>query len=151
MKRPRVLTIILWTLTIFCIFLALKSSNEPVLEIFKTTPIETSFRQFSTGNSIIFNLSIGFLVSIIFYLLIVWIPDRRRRKIIKHNIGEQYRNFKENTIDLLLDACSEGKNSELISRLCDLKYFRDYFNKFISEDQRRWHAVFNGLDELYLN
>ena len=139
------MSIVLWILTLCSIFFAIKTSNEPVFELFKATPFETLFKQFNTGNSFIFNLSIGFLVSVIIYLLIVWIPDRRRKSLIKHNIEEQYRDFKENTIYILLEACSEGANSDLVSKLCDQNYFRDYFRESISDSQTGWHAVFNGI------
>ena len=147
LKRTSVLTIVLWTLTIICMVLTLKSSDEPVLGLFINTPIETIFGQFASGNSIIFNVSIGFLVSIIFYILVVWIPDKRRKNIIKHNIEEQYPFFKEDTIHILLSACSVGSyDSNSPSKLSDQNEFRKYFKENISASQNRWHAVFNGLE-----
>lgn len=150
-KRIPVLTIVLWILTIVCIFLVLKTSDDPVLGIVKITFIETLFSRFATGNSIIFSLSIGFLVSMIFYLLVVWYPDKRKKNIIKHNLEEQYRFFKKDTIHILLSACAVGGyDGNLPSKLSDQNEFRKYFNEPISESQDRWHAVLNGFNEYLL-
>ena len=40
-----------------------------------------------------------------------------------------------------------GYDSELLEKLTEQSEFREYFNEYISDDQTRWHAVFNGLDE----
>ncbi len=145
-KRIPALTIMLWIMTIACIFLVINTSSEPVFRIFKNTFIDSLFSQFVTGNTIIFNLSIGFLVSIIFYLLVVWFPNRRRRNIIKRNLEEQYRSFKEDTIEILLMACS----GDYHSKLSDQNEFKKYFKEKISESQNRWDAVFNGIDDYLL-
>jgi len=106
--RLKVSTLILGTISIGSIILALKASNEPMLSIFRDTWVDSFFQQFGTGNSIIFSLSIGFLVSMIFYLLVVWYPNKRKKNIIKHNLEEQYHFFKEGTIHILLSACAAG-------------------------------------------
>jgi len=147
MKKSNLL---LWILSIGSAFFALKASTEPMPSIFKDTWINYLFKPFATGNSIIFNLSIGFLVSIFFYLLVVWYPEKRKKIIIKHNLEETYRFFKSDTIHILMSACSAGGggyDAKLLDKLTDQNEFRKYFQEYFSEDQNRWDAVFNGLDE----
>ncbi len=138
--------IVLWILSIASIFLALKTSDEPVLEIFKNTRIESLFQKLSIGNTIVFDLSVGFLVSVIFYLLVVWFPDRRRKNLIKKNMKEQYRSFKEDTIAILLSACQHSHESGLPEKLAEQGEFRKYFKEAVSGSQERWHVVLNGLN-----
>jgi hypothetical protein len=152
--RTKISTILLWILSLGSAFLALKSSPDLLPLTFKDTWIDYVFKPFDIGNSIILNLSIGFLVSMIFYLLVVWYPERRRKSIIKNNLKEAYRSFKEDTIYIILNACANGGggfDTILIDDLTDQNEFRKYFNGKISEDQIRWYAVFNGLDDYLLS
>lgn len=148
--RLKVSTLLLWPLSVFSILLAIKASNEPTLSIFSGTWIDSFFKQFDTGNSIIFNLSIGFLVSVFFYILVVWFPNRQRKNLIKRNFEEQYKMFKRDTIGIFLSILELGNDFDLPSKLSDVKEFRDYFKKPFCDSQNRWHGVLNGLDEYYL-
>jgi hypothetical protein len=151
LKRKSILAIMLWMLTIVCFCLIFKTSSDPILSIFVNTPAQNIFCQFSTGNTIIFDLSTGFLVSMIFYLLVVWFPDRQKKNIIKHNIEEQYRFFKEDTINILLNVCVAGSyDAKYPTNLLDQDEFRKYFKENVSESQTRWDAVFNGLDDYWI-
>jgi len=148
--RSRIFTLILWILSTASIILVLKTSDEPMLAIFKNTWADSLFQQLATGNLIIFNLSIGFLVSVIFYLLVVWFPNRQRRNLIKRNFEEQYKMFKRDTISIFLSILNLGSNPDLPSKLSDVKEFRDYFKKPFCDSQNRWHGVLNGLCEYHL-
>ena len=132
------------------ILVAVKTSGEPVLEVFKNTWIESWFQKLPTGNAILFNLSVGFLVSAIFYLLVVWFPDRRRKNLIKKNLGEQYQSFKEDTMQILLSACQTSYKAGLPKNLTDQNEFRKYFKEPVSDSQNRWHVVLNGLNDRLL-
>jgi len=146
-------TVLLWAISLASIVLALKTSDEPLPQVFKDTWVDRVFQQFSTGNSIIFDVSIGFLVSVIFYLLVVWHPERRRKSIIRRSMEEQYRFFKEGVIRVLLSAGAHAGaryDSDVVSKLSDQEEFSSYFKEPISDTQSRWDAVLNGLDEYFL-
>jgi hypothetical protein len=148
--RLKLPTVILWLLSIVGIFLLIKSNGEILLPKFKDTSLAYFFQPFPIGNAIIFDFAMGYLVSIIFYIIVVWYPENRKKSIIKHNLRETYRSFKEDTIYILINACSMGGggfDSYLIKDLVDQNEFRKYFSEYFTEDQNRWHAVFNGLDE----
>ncbi|MHB8483203.1 MAG: hypothetical protein ACYDBV_10820 [Nitrospiria bacterium] len=145
-------TVALWVLSIVSILLALKTSNDYVLEVFRNTPLEYFFQRFPTGNSIIFDFSIGWLVSIIFYLLVVWFPDRRRKSLIKENLKEQYRSFKEDTISIFLNACGNSNEGDLPRKLSEQSEFKKYFKEIVTipQSNSRWDCVLNGLNEQLL-
>lgn len=148
--RIKTLTIMLWTLIIVSILLAVKTSGEPILEVFKNTSLEPCFQKLPTGNVILFNLSIGFLVSSTFYLLVVWVPDRRRKNLIKKNLLEQYKFFKEDTIQIFLSACQSSYEGKLPEKLADQNEFQKYFKESVSDSHNRWHVVLNGLNDRLL-
>jgi hypothetical protein len=148
--RIKPLSVGLWVLSIASIFLALKSSNEPVLEIFRNTRVESLLEKFPSGNSIIFDFSIGFLVSVIFYWMVVWFPDRQRKNVIKRNFEEQYRFFKKDTIAIFLSACGKSYEADLPRKLSEQSEFRKYFKEAVTESQDRWDCVLNGLNEMLL-
>jgi len=149
--RFKIETIILWLLTLLCLFLVLKTSNEPVIDIPKDSKFSPIFQNFKSGNSIIFNLSIGYIVSIIFYVLIVWLPENRRKRVIKNNLKIQYQYFKEDTINILLSICPDSSfEGDLSSELMDMVAFRRFFNERVTHNQTRWHVVKNGLNDFRL-
>jgi hypothetical protein len=101
-------------------------------------------------NKIFYDLAAGALVSLIFYVLIVRIPDYHRRQRYKKSFAHQYNNFREDCISLMLgvaDGTYEwGKQRELL----DQKKFREYFDEWVTRDQTRWHRFLNNLDEYNL-
>ena len=150
--RLKVSTLLLGPLSIFSILLVFKASNEPILSIFSGTWVDSFFKQFDTGNSIIFGLSIGFLVSVFFYILVVWFPNRQRKNLIKHNFKEQYRLFKCDTISILLGACQSSYDGGLPRKLSEQSEFVKFFQEPVGSDSRniRWYNVLNGLKEHHL-
>lgn len=128
----------LWILSIGgSIFLALKTSSEPVPIVFINTWIETLFQKLSVGNTVVFDLSVGFLVSAIFYLLVVWFPDRRKKCLIKKSLEVQYQLFKEDTISILLSACQPSTKAGLPKKLSEQSEFRKFFNEAVNDTQKK--------------
>lgn len=148
--RIRPSSVALWVIGLASILLAIKTSGDPALEVLKNTRAEFLFQKLPAGNSIVFDLSVGFLVSVIFYLVVVWFPDRQRKNLIKRNFQEQYRSFKEDTISILLFACQGSYEAGLPQKLTEQSEFRKYFDEAVSESQNRWHAVLNGLTDRLL-
>jgi hypothetical protein len=63
------------------------------------------------------------------------------------NLQHQYDLFKENCMEVFLWALQEPYDPELLERLKDRDQFQRFFDEPVSPDQKRWHAVLNGLDE----
>lgn len=81
--------IILWLLSIIAIFLTIITSNDSILDSLYENPIAKAFYQFPIGNNIINALSLGFLVSVIFYMIVVFLPARQKEKDIAPIIFEK--------------------------------------------------------------
>ena len=96
--------------------------------------------------SMLHSLSVGFIVSSIFYFLVVYMPEYKRRKILRESLKSQYLQFKKSCIDvfLIISDSQECSNKE---ELLDLSEFRHYFNKENKNGESRWGAVANCLQE----
>lgn len=133
---------ILFLTVAFAIFGVFSGSNEPIAPFLQNTLVEPYLLTLHNGNSIIFNISVGFLVSIFFWLVVVYYPDRKRRALLRDNLRCQYQSFKENTIQILLWSAVGTHNSELKNELCDHLKFRSFFN---NNNKKHWYAALNGL------
>ncbi|OBT25764.1 hypothetical protein A9266_21800 [Vibrio tasmaniensis] len=79
---------LIWILLVLSTLLLFKSSNESVISLIKDTTLAPAFYQFANGNSIIFNLSVGYIVSVMFYIIVVVIPERREKQSLKNELGQ---------------------------------------------------------------
>lgn len=101
----------------------------------------------SIGYGSMFNsLSIGFVVSSIFYFLVVYMPEYKRRGIVRKRLEGQYIQFKMSCIStfLILSDSQEYSNKE---ELLNLSEFRRYFKMENRRGEKRWGAVANSLEE----
>jgi hypothetical protein len=133
-------------LSCLCLWLVLKSSEERLL-------LESAgflFQQFKMGNDIVFNLSCGMLISIWFYFLVVWLPEKKNKKRIKTHFISQYAEFKRHLIMHIVGACREPCNADLLEYLMEPQVFKDYFKEKVTADQERWHVFLNNLDKKLL-
>ena len=141
---------------IAAIFTMFKSSDEPILSCLENTFVRDSLLQFQTGNTILFNLSVGYIVSFMFYLMIVAFPDYRKRQLYKHRLKWRYKWFKESVIRILINCYEDYRKkydhenslaplknrNELEDKLLDYKEFRTFF---MANEQQNWYAVLNGI------
>jgi len=95
---------------------------------------------------VIHSLSIGFVVSSIFYFLIVYFPEYQRRKMVHGSLKNQYTQFKLSCIStfLIISSSQEYGNKE---ELLNLSEFRRYFKNNNQDGEKRWDAVANSLQE----
>lgn len=135
----KVLFLILTPLAIFGTF---SGSTEPVVGFLRDTTIEPYFLALHNGNAIVFNLSVGYLVSLFFWFLVVYLPERTRRQILRNNLSLHYQDFRERTIQSLLWAAIGTHDSRLPKELCDHRKFKEFFGE---DNKKHWYAALNGL------
>jgi hypothetical protein len=145
--RRRSLAIGLWALFVGSAFLMLKSSADPLPFSLRGAAQNGLFSPFPSGNQIIFDLSVGVIVSLFIYVLVVWLPEHLKRIRVRRSLALVYDSFKEECISIFFSALQESYDFELLHRLKDRAFFREYFKEKVTPDQERWHAVLNGLDE----
>lgn len=142
LKREQLLKAALLLLTLVAVFGMFAGSNDPVVWILRGTVLESCLYALHNGNSIVFNLSVGYLVSMFFWLLVVYFPERSQRRILRDNLSRRYQDFREDTIQILLWSAIGTHDSQLPKKLCDHRKFKEFFDENKGE---RWYAALNGL------
>lgn len=98
-----------------------------------------------TANPIIFNISVSYVASVMLWLLVAWLPERRRRRILRMNLRNHYMLFREETASILLRAAANGSHAieiELPKKLSKPAAFKEYFS---ANRNQRWYDALNGL------
>jgi hypothetical protein len=101
---------------------------------------------FGTRDQNIRDSAVGVIVGLFIYFLVVWLPERDKRKRVRRNLQIQYNSFKKGCIRVFLEAISQGYDPALLDELKDRERFRQFFTGSFSAGQTRWDAVANGLE-----
>jgi hypothetical protein len=100
-------------------------------------------------SKILYDLAMGALVSLIFYVLIVRLPEFQKRRRYRKLLASQYQSFREDCISLILLVADGSYNGALPETLSDQQRFRAYFEEMVTSDEERWHRFCNRLDEYH--
>jgi hypothetical protein len=107
-------------------------------------------RHASAWNKLFYDLAVGALVTLLFYLLVVRLPDYQRRRRLKISLARHYKMFREDCIQIMLLVADGIYMADLPETLMEQDKFRDYFEERVAPDKERWHEFQNKLDERYL-
>src|SRR5690348_6302735 len=92
--------------------------------------------------SVLYDLAIGYLVSLIFWILVVLLPDIQRRRMLRKSLEERYRYFRSGIVGVLLSASEGTYDLDNRDKLTEPSEFRRYFSE---NDDEKWYAALNGL------
>ena len=139
---PRIVNFVIAALAGIALVLLFVSSGEPLVPFLRDTQLAPLLYALSWPNVIVFNLSVGYLSSMIFWILVVYLPDQSRRNLLRNTLAIQYKDFKKEIIQTLLWAAGESHDIQLIEDMADdhMK-FKEYFNS----KGERWSATLNGI------
>lgn len=104
-KTPAVLFIVLF---VIASLMTLISADEQLVDFLKDTVFHAIFVNSLSGNSIIFNVSIGYIVSTIFYFIVVYLPERRKKKDLAPHVGEKIENIISRVNSLIAGIVKES-------------------------------------------
>lgn len=96
-------------------------------------------------SEVLHSIFVALLVSCIFYVGIVVVPELQRRKRIRNGLSKQYLSFKKSCIDLFLIASNSQEYSGR-ENLLDHQEFRRYFLIRVKGSQDRWDLVATSVD-----
>ena len=99
---------------------------------------------------VLLGLLTSYTVTVVFYFLVVWFPEQKRRKRIKTGIIAHYMQFKKEVIGLILHASGKAWSQDDLDRLTIPKEFSNYFSEDETGSGMRWYGVLNGLNEYYV-
>lgn len=80
----------LWLIVLLCLFIILsylKTSDDPIHPIIANTILEPVFIKFEAGNNLLKDMLMGVLVSIIFWVFNIYLPQKKdsKRKVMRLN------------------------------------------------------------------
>ena len=93
---------------------------------------------------IFFSLSTGFIVTTIFWLISIYLPQRKKKKILIKNFRYFFVQFKSNLIRILLQACEKYKDESQINNLLEYKNFKDFFG---NQNKKLFYNAINIINE----
>ncbi len=94
----------------------------------------------------IYAVSISIIAACIFYIFNIFLPEQKRKTIIKQDFEDQYLYFKKECIYIFLSAFGKSINTKLVQKLCDLDEFQKHFKEKCGNAQIRWDKVATELD-----
>ncbi|NJL09063.1 MAG: hypothetical protein HC900_13110 [Methylacidiphilales bacterium] len=95
----------------------------------------------------LYDIGLGGLVSILFYLLLVRVPENAKRRRVRRSLERQFKRFKQDCLYVMLGIVNGVIDPELADELLDQNSFKLYFNVDQTQPQSRWHIFLNNLDE----
>ena len=138
--RFRIAVLLSIALAVYGIF---SGSSEPIISILRGTQAEDIAVWLHHGNEIVFGLSVGFLTGVFVYFLLVWLPDQKKREIMRMNLRRKYRDFKHANMQTLIHAAGQMASVDTIDSLCeDHEEFRQTFD---SNNKSLWYDAMNGI------
>ncbi|MBV7297024.1 hypothetical protein [Enterovibrio paralichthyis] len=113
----------------FSFLLILVASTDPILNCLSGTFIEPLLVNSLSGNSIVFNLSMGILVSCIFYIIVVYLPERQKRKDLAPELDRHVASVIYRVYAIVRDVHYESQKSFDIAKFSEDE-FRDACKSF---------------------
>ncbi|MEQ1531249.1 MAG: hypothetical protein ABL925_18175 [Methylococcales bacterium] len=144
------LDVFLAGLAVTCLWLMLSASSDPVLPWLRGAMVAAAFEQFTTGNQIAFDLSVGVLSAIGMFYLLVRLPEYERKSRIKRHLQFSYQSFKRSVIQIFVGAIQGAYSTETVDKLMEQRQFRDFFKEPFAPGQDKWHGVANALRQLVI-
>ncbi|WKA26218.1 hypothetical protein [Bradyrhizobium roseum] len=99
---------------------------------------------------IAYDLGIGGLTSLMFYFLLVRLPEGQKRRRVKRSLSGHYRAFRKDLISTILAATEGSYDYDTVEKLLDQRAFREHFKEKVSESEERWHRFLNRLEEHHI-
>lgn len=102
-------------------------------------------------NKLFYDFSSGCVITVVFYWILVRLPERQKRQRIKKSFSAQYRAFKLACIENFLAAADGGFDASLPEMLLPIEEFRRYFKEDVGSGKNRWDEVANKITPYYLD
>ena len=101
-------------------------------------------------NKVIYDIGMGTMLSLVFYLLLVKLPETLKRQRIKRGLMRQYRSFKLGCLAVILLVVDNSYTTENLERLLDKSAFRQNFQRDPVTKLSRWDTFLNNVSDDYV-
>lgn len=100
---------------------------------------------------VLISLFTSYTVTVVFYILVVWLPLQRKRVRVKRSVISHYKEFKIEVLGLIMHAAGKTWSMDELEALQIPKNFSEYFSQDETGSGMRWYEVLNGLDDYYVS
>ena len=150
--RVRALDILLLALFILSAAGAMLANEDPIFRSLVCSRLVCpDVSDASPWLKLAYNLSVASIASLIFYALLVRLPEHQKRQRIKRSFRRHYREFKEDCIGVMLGVVDGTYALELRDRLVNQKEFKEYFERAYSQGQDKWDALHNQMEQWHFD
>lgn len=137
-------------LLMFFVFMLILTTEDQISSIFRNNYINSFIEKYKFKSSTLFSLSIGYIISTIFWFVVIVLPTFLKRKALKKNMKMKYHYFRENIARILYDSARKymkdykGKKVKRLDadNLADRNKFKEFFG---SNDLEMYYAAINGI------
>jgi len=100
-------------------------------------------------NSLIYEFGLASVVSVIFYWLLVKLPDTAKKRRLRNYLTKSYHAFRRDAVLTLLFASGEHSvDYDVVDELTPQSAFRDHFKQnSVQVNGDKWHDVQNNINE----
>jgi hypothetical protein len=98
-------------------------------------------------NKIIYDISVGTVLSVIFYALLVKTPEGIKRRRMRRGLERHYNTFKRSCLAVIVLVVNGSYNSESLELLLDKATFRQHFQRDPETKASKWDTFLNNVSE----
>jgi len=143
---PPAVVFLLLIVSIVLLFL----TTEDQINLSNGSRIISVINNYKIKSTILSNISTSFIISTIFWLVVVVLPASLRKSALKKNMRMKYHYFRENIARILYDSArkfmeDQGKTITEVPDSAELAD-RDKFRNFFGDDRlKMYYAAINGI------
>jgi hypothetical protein len=149
-KRMLDVSLVLLTVVFFTFVILGNEDQAARVAMFGDAMPETTWHA-KAAYKALYDIGMGGLVSVLFYLLLVRVPENAKRRRVRSSLERQFKRFKQDCLYVMLGIVNGIIDPELADQLLDQKSFRSYFKVEQTQGQDRWDVFLNRLDETGLS
>jgi hypothetical protein len=98
-------------------------------------------------NKIVYDIATGTVLSVIFYALLVKVPEGIKRRRMRRGLERRYLTFKRSCLAVIGLVVDGSYNSESLESLLDKATFRQHFQRDPETKVSKWDAFLNNVAE----
>lgn len=141
-QKPRHLwAMVLFVISLVCIAVG---GNQHAMDLAKETFLAPLLYA-HIGASIVLSAGTGLFTGLVIWLFAIYLPERKKRMILRNNLSYRYRWFRRALLTIFLFGVEPEDGERIPSRkaLDNYLIFREFFSK---DDSRHWWSFINWLD-----
>jgi hypothetical protein len=140
----------IFVLSVATLFLANEdpSARDAVCPLIRLCPLTSHAAALNKG---FYDLAVGAVTSLIFYVLVVRLPDYQKRQRLKRGLERHYKAFREDCIGIMLLVATPGFSADP-KTLLKVDEFKGFFEdmEVVDSGLTPWQEFLNNLDAHYL-